>query len=70
MTGERKTNKKQAHRRPFSAFHTPTLDYLCSQMFPMNAEGPVIRPKYFPYNEPGQEQGGLKKKKARTCLKT
>ena len=46
---KKKQSKNQANRRPFSAFHTPTLDSLCSLMFLMYAHSPVIRPKYFPY---------------------
>jgi len=66
MTGERRKknkSKNQAKCRPFSAFHTPTLDSLCSLMFLMYAHSPVIRPKYFPYNDPGQKEGGIKREK-------
>ena len=60
MTGEHKKdkNEKQANRRPFWALDTPTLDSLCSLMFPMCTDGPIIRPKYFPCSDPGQKEGG------------
>ena len=77
-TGERRKKNKsktQTNGRPFSAFHTPTLDSLCSlicflcvlmAMLFAQSISPTTSNEY--NNTKTTKEGGLKRKKAQTCL--